>query len=289
MEISFRGPRGGDSDMSSSVKEDRRLRQSGVPLPLHRLRQVARHLAGVCYLRPGDIWLTSFPRSGSTWLRTILANLMRVAGGQHSGITPSELDSMMPTLGLSDLSRPWSQPCLPRFVKTHRPYVPFLFGRPRRSVVLVRDPRDALVSYYRLMIASTIQPYQGSLSEFLRDSRFGLPAYQRHFESWHARATSLVSYEGLRADPAQAVRETLAALGIDVSPTLIAGAIELSNRERMRAIAEAHGQRDPGRFVSNFQAYGKAAVGGWAEVFSTADRAYYEGFCRRHTVMPAYP
>jgi len=275
--------------MSSSAKADRRLRQSGVPLPVHRVRQVVRHLAGICCLRGRDVWLTSFPRAGSTWLRTILANVIRVAAGQHSGITPSELDALMPTLGLSDLSRPWSQPCLPRFVKTHRPYVPVLFSRPRRSVVLVRDPRDALVSYHRLMCASTIRPFRGSLSEFLQDPRFGLPAYQRHFESWHRRATSLLSYESLRAEPAQAVRELFAALGIDVPQTIIDGAIELSNRDRMHAIAEAHGQRDPGRFVSDFQAYGKAAVGGWASEFSEADRAYYEGFCRRHAAMPAYP
>ncbi len=275
--------------MSSSDEQDPRLRQSGTPLPVHRARQIVRHLAGVRYLRPGDIWLTSFPRSGSTWFRTILANLIRLDSGQHDGITPSELDTMMPTLGLSDLSRPWPECCLPRFVKTHRPYVPVLFGRPQRSVVLVRDPRDALLSYYRLMSASTIQPFHGTLSEFLRHPRLGLPAYQRHFESWQRRATSTLSYESLRANPAQAVSNTLGALGIEVTPGRIASAVELSHRDRMRAIAQQHGQRDPGRFVSNFQAYGKAAVGGWAEVFSETDRAYYEGFCKRHAIMPAYP
>lgn len=124
----------------------------------------------------GIIWLASFPKSGNTWFRILLANLTSSADepadinnlDERGGIASSRAEFEAVTMLASDLLgydeidrlRPRVYAHLAarateqRWIKTHDAYTLNPDGEPlmgrgaaRGAVYLVRDPRDVAVSY----------------------------------------------------------------------------------------------------------------------------------------------
>jgi hypothetical protein len=124
----------------------------------------------------GIIWLASFPKSGNTWFRALIANLDAgegepadindlsgrggIASSRHEFEAVTMLDSALLTDDDIDRLRPEvyahiaAQLTEQRWIKAHDAYalnadgVPTLGrGVARRAVYLVRDPRDVAVSY----------------------------------------------------------------------------------------------------------------------------------------------
>lgn len=138
------------------------------------------------------VWLASYPKSGNTWMRSILTaltthQLLFDANLLGSGSQPYAVGSLLGTLGLdprwldrADLHRardhlirqaasePLRSDCrdLPRFRKTHEVYrpgtpgaEPFVTECTRAAVLIVRDPRDVACSYgpfFGLDLASAV-------------------------------------------------------------------------------------------------------------------------------------
>lgn len=90
--------------------------------------------------REDDIWLASYPRSGSHFVRFILISARHYL--KH-GVFPSDLSGMK-TIPDVHGGRLEFAACAPRIIKTHFPFDP----RYRRVIHLVRDPRDVIVSYF---------------------------------------------------------------------------------------------------------------------------------------------
>lgn len=123
----------------------------------------------------GIIWLASYPKSGNTWLRVFLANLLApgdapagineldgvghgaarhlfddFAGVDSSDLTPDELDALRP--GVYEAMT--AESAGPIFLKTHDAYCSTASGEPvlaRRAtaaaVYIVRSPLDVAPSY----------------------------------------------------------------------------------------------------------------------------------------------
>src|ERR1017187_3695816 len=84
-----------------------------------------------------DVFVASYPRSGSTWLRFVLAEALT---GQPS--TFPSVNRAIPQVGYH--AQALRLPAGGRFIKTHESYR----RECRRAVCLVRDPRDTLLSEY---------------------------------------------------------------------------------------------------------------------------------------------
>lgn len=205
-----------------------------------RIAHLALHYArGLAHLRAEDVVLASFPRSGSTYLRRILAECLEPSARAELAepMTFAQVDARMPEWGTPHL-RPARAGAPPRFVKTHRPYTPLL--RRQRAVLLVRDPLDALASYHHLWSArKEAEPMERSA--FLRDSRLGLPRWIRHTRSWQPRAALVLRYAALRAEPEETARAVLRIAGLRVDDERIRRAVALSSAEQVRRVQEASG------------------------------------------------
>ncbi|MFF2546241.1 sulfotransferase domain-containing protein [Kitasatospora sp. NPDC058063] len=128
----------------------------------------------------------------------------------------------------------------PQFVKTHLYPEAFAGLRPAGVVLLVRDPRDAVHSYYRWRLGFSENGEHGSFTEFLRrPARSGLvpPLDWAHFNlSWaeHGLDARMLRFEELKTDPIAVMRRLLADFGVDPEPAVLARAVERSSFEAMR-------------------------------------------------------
>lgn len=188
-------------------------------------------------LRSSDGLLVSYPASGSTWLRFLLAHAL-------TGEEP-DFDSIRTTV--PPVGRHRSAPALlaggGRLVRTHEPLGSHA-GRAGQPVVyLVRDGRTVALSYLDHLRREG--RYQGDLAEFLE--RF-VQGRLDGYGSWAAHVLSalefgraasarflLLRYEDLHAHPEAELSRVLAFLGREVDHVVLATIVRAHTKERMRA------------------------------------------------------
>jgi hypothetical protein len=211
--------------------------------------------------------VASYPRSGNSWTRVMLACYL-TAGPIRSRDT---LDDLVPDLHqlLSGGSLLPPDDLRPAIVKTHfppraevhQPYRPFA----RKILYLVRNPRDIVFSYMRLLHIEG-----GYRRQFAKDfiaNRGGtnihkqLGIWPQHVRDWtspdgihecfpNVTGIQVIKYEDMRADPARQLRLILEFLDIDdkVEPDRLGIALENSSLEKMRAMEEVERRSGPNMY-----------------------------------------
>lgn len=253
----------------------------------HFSGRIARYVRGLVGLRSSDTLLTSFPRSGSTWIRFFLCNLVSLREMDGRTVGFPLLDATMVELGVDDLRRPWPHTTIPRVVKTHRPRS-VLFSRAGAAILVSRDPRDAVVSLYWYERGKTRPRFQGDLGEFLRHPRLGLPAWFRHYRSWAPHADLTLTYEELVADPSAQFARLLSFLGVGEEEAVVAEALERSHFRNVRAVERSEGHTREDKFGPEFRFARRGGSGSWQEHFSEKDERYYTDL-HRHYGIGIYP
>jgi hypothetical protein len=149
-------------------------------------------------------WLASYPKSGNTWLRLMLARLLQ----------PDVPWSLQLLQAIPIDHAPAAATA--RVVKTHAQYRPAVHRVAGADVVyLVRDPRDVALS-----MAAFYGCTQARAAELLRGAVLGdgtyLGSWSAHVQGWlDARVCGLVlAFERLRADPVAALRQVAGVCGL---------------------------------------------------------------------------
>lgn len=204
---------------------------------------------------PGITWLASYPKSGNTWTRVLLANYLR----DEELTSLDDLNLAVPDLTANLLNRGRLLPLgedRPLAVKTHfMPDVEVMQQYREHTgkvIYLVRSPRDVMLSSARhLNIA------EGHKADFVKYfiANRGVPQWEesgwgtwpRHVDAWtlpdplhenfpHADVL-VVRYEDLRADPFAELGRMAEFLNLagGTDPERIRRAVENSTLEKMRA------------------------------------------------------
>ncbi len=207
-------------------------------------------------LRATDIFLASYPRSGSTWLRFLLFESIAGRSSGFGNVNQSIPDVKEHKIGL---------PLMPnggRLIKTHEIYHPEY----RKAVYLVRDPRDVALSEYAYQTALGLvnQPLDEYLRVFLTKGVNPFSSWSAHVESWLSAPLSsdnllLVKFEDLRRDSVKSVAEIVEFFGMVPDKERIRQAIANNSVERMKAKEKETPQRasKKGQFIRS------GSVGGW--------------------------
>jgi hypothetical protein len=184
---------------------------------------------------PRDVFLASYPRSGSTWLRFMLASLL-----EHEADFDN-IPRIIPPIGRQSEALA-HLPDGGRLIKTHERR-DFPHGRRcRRAVYLLRDGRDVAVSYfYWVQRAGT---FSGSFLDFLHlfltGPLDGYGPWQVHVRSWldspliASQRLLMVRYEDLLQAPDQTLGHITEFLGIPVGAAQIREAVEAQGFQQMR-------------------------------------------------------
>jgi hypothetical protein len=162
------------------------------------------------------VWVASFPRSGNTFLRIVLH---RLCGVRTS--TVYDIDGVAERLGkdlIGFTDRPGGLSEMravdePHFVKTHRQRDADV-DEDDRAICLVRDGRDALVSWARQASEEDPSTYEDEIrSKVLRVSTAGTGSWGTNVLSWlrpSAPHRVVLRYEDLIRDPHATVTPIIA-------------------------------------------------------------------------------
>src|SRR6201987_839110 len=122
---------------------------------------------------PDDVFLVSYPRSGNTWTRFLLGNLIH----QDEPVTFSNIESRIPEIYFNPDRALRALP-RPRMLKSHECFQP----QYPHVIYIVRDPRDVAISFYHHNVKAGNIPDDYSITSFV--SRFIAGEFDRKFGSW---------------------------------------------------------------------------------------------------------
>jgi hypothetical protein len=258
------------------------------------------------------VWIASYPKSGSTWLRAFLHNYVRDPAEPH------DINSLMElTTGESSAARyrahdprPASRytiadvqrlrPLVHRdlaaahsglvFVKTHNALLvvegvqTITRDVTAAAIYILRDPRDVAISYSRHLgrpidetigIMADVEAATGGSDEKVYER---LSSWSAHVHFWTRRPhpeLHVMRYEDMLAAPEAAFGGLIRFLGQEPPPERLARAVRFSDFAVLRAQEQARGFiEQPARSSGAFFRSGQA--GAWREALSRAQIARIE-------------
>ncbi len=223
-----------------------------------------------------DILLASFPKTGNTYTRFVLANVIALQELKGKEVNFFNLGEILPELGVSDLSRSWPHKSLPRVIKTHRPYRD-AFKKAGTAICVIRDPRDTMISYYNYQKARKSVSYAGSLSEFIKDKGYGIKAYNDHVEGWLEHKPNVLLYKDIIEEGLSSFKQLFQKLDIDVPQDILLEAIARSQPDVLKKVELKEGRpKQDKNFKKGYVFIRNASVGQWKGTYTDDDMAYFK-------------
>jgi len=228
--------------------------------------------------RPDDVFIASFPKSGTTWAQQIVRlvysrGLIRDSDPALHAIIPWLDDSEdLPDLSVVDTLTS------PRVFKSHNPYhlLPCKLTESNRLIYVTRTAKDTAVSMYFHTFGFKMYEYDEPIEHFIGEfmaGRVEYGPYWTHLSSWYAqrkRSNILVlHYEDMQRDLAATVARVAHFLDQPLTNEEIERIAELSTFSSMKKDHRTsmqlwdEEQRKPGM---PFMRKGKA--GDWANHFT---------------------
>jgi hypothetical protein len=206
---------------------------------------LGRDIAGrTLAVRPDDTFIVSYPRSGNTWTRFLVANLV------HPGepATFANIERLVPDAEAQS-SRYMRNVRSPRTIKSHSYFDP----RYPRVICIVRDPRDVVLSYYDFSRKYRHIPDDYPLARYVSDCVAGRlisadwGTWGENVGSWvFARGARpgflLLRYEDLKARTEIELQRIAGFYGITLTAEQSAAVIERSSADRMREMEKTQGK-----------------------------------------------
>lgn len=193
--------------------------------------------------QPGDVFITSWGKSGTTMMQQMFHQLRMIAATGAPDMDFDDISRMTPwadTAPMIDFDMTAPQRAAPRGFKSHREYERLPAGA--RYVVTLRDPKETYVSFHRFFEGWHIEVGAFSLEEFFPIWMGGGPGgtdYFTHLLSWYARRnepdTLLATYRWAVKNRPAMIRRLATFIGIDATDDMVRQVEECTSREFMVA------------------------------------------------------
>jgi hypothetical protein len=257
-------------------------------------------------LDPRDVFIASFPRSGSHWLKF---QLLEIITGQSADfenvkkritrVGDHGVPGAAALVALGVINPGKAEPLMPdgsRLMHTHEPY-----RRDYRKVIyLVRDVRDVALSEFAigkelgLLRYYEIYEFDNFLEPFLNGSIDRYRTWPDHVISYLDSPLAkngnllVLRFEDLRKNPEEHLRRILEFLGVRAGQEDIRRAIAHNTVEKMRAKEDTSqamrkSSGEEGRFVR------RGSVGGWRESFTEKQVRLVDQYAGRVLELMGYP
>jgi Sulfotransferase domain len=255
---------------------------AGLRSSIDYLKQQKRNLKRRRKLRQADVVIVSHAKSGRTWLCTMISHLYH----QKYGIEHSKL-IRMDNFHLIN-------PEIPKIFVTHdsrktrswRPLADVAQYASKKVILLVRDPRDVVVSAY--FHFTRRHRHADDMPLMLYAFQEQLPRLVDFMNKWADTITEIpcsmiVRYEDLHCRPHQELAKVANFIGGNFSDAMIGQAVEFASYDNLRELERQRffnssrlhpgDSADPESFKVR-----RAQVGGYRNHFSDDDLAAVEQF-----------
>jgi hypothetical protein len=209
---------------------------------IYGIKVVFKYLLGIdvadrnLAVYPDDTFVVSYPRSGNTWTRFLIANLVFPS----ESVAFTNIERLIPDTS-SQSNRALKNTPRPRIIKSHTYFDP----RCRRVLYIVRDPRDLVLSYYNFQRKYRQLTDDYPLADYVDDFvngrliSAGWGSWGENVASWvytrqNHNGFLLLRYEDMKSDTERELKRIAAFLGLEPTPERLKQAIEASSPERMR-------------------------------------------------------
>ena len=192
---------------------------------------------GLREIYPEDVFIVSFPKSGNTWVRFLIANML----SEGETVTLKNINNYVP--GIYNFRKEIDKKEPPRFIKSHGTE----FASFPKTVYIYRDYRDVVISYFYYLKGHG--QFDGSLQEFVRSKQLRTPfgTWEEHLsEALKYRAKFpdqilFVGFDQLKNDTVHTVEKIAMFCGI--TPTIsVEKVVQKCDFEALQAVEQKHGK-----------------------------------------------
>lgn len=253
---------------------------------MYGAKRIATYLLGTdiagrqLAVRADDTFIVSYPRSGNTWTRFLIANLL--FGDQP--VSFANIERLIPDAEAVS-NRYLKNIPSPRLIKTHQ----YFDHRYPKVLYITRDPRDVLLSYYHFS-----RKYRHIADDYpLEQYIHGVVTGTSHSTAWGTWAENvgtwlaaragrptflLMRYEDLMADTQSELAKVARFFGVDPSADKLREAIENSSADRLRELEKKEGSEwvATKNKRSDIPMIGSAVTGKWKSALPEAAIAEIE-------------
>jgi hypothetical protein len=254
---------------------------------IYGLKTVMQYLLGTdranrsFAVRADDTFVVSYPRSGNTWTRFLIANLVH----PQREVTFANIEQLIPDTS-SQSNRALKRTSSPRIIKTHQ----YFDHRYPRVIYIVRDPRDVVLSYYdfqrkyrQIQDGYPIEQYvEDFVSGRINSRDWG--TWGENVASWIATRSNndkflLLRYEDMVSSTVRELSRVARFIGVPADNDRLQRVVENCSADRMRGLEQRQAQewiatrnrRQDIPFVR------VAKSGGWKTALTPASVATIEG------------
>jgi len=245
-------------------------------------------------------FILSYPKCGRTWLRFMLGRYLLGFESDANPLPVQEFSFAAPDFTNVQITHD----DFPQWKHFSKVSTAKGIYSGKKVLLLVRDPRDVLVSnYFQVTLRGDAEwaesAFDGSLSNFVRHHTGGLASIVAYYNVWarkrHVpRAFQLLTYEEMVANPFAALKQTVAFLDWPKRPDAhFYRVIDNARFDKMRALEASnrldskHLRPPPDGNPEGFKVR-RGKVGGYRDYLSEADLAYINAFLAER-LDPFYP
>ncbi|SFG89785.1 Sulfotransferase domain-containing protein [Desulfotomaculum arcticum] len=257
------------------------MAQKKLPLE-YRLKRVIKKILGrpvregnALKVRHDDRFIVSYPKSGNTWMRFLVGNLL-----SNEPVNFFNVEYLVPDMYWNTDKHMHALPS-PRYIKSHEPYDP----RYNKVVYLIRDGRDVAVSYYYHLKRENRMDLEFSdyLKKFAAGKLDDFGTWGDNINSWmqnvgeQSNRFLMIRYEDLIRDAQAELFKVCQFLGLPKSIEQIDLAVQDSSFEKMAEHEKRTGKENMFKNTNQkikFIRSGK--VGSWRDMFTERDKDLFK-------------
>lgn len=221
-----------------------------------------------------DVFLVSYPKSGNTWIRFLISNLLY----PEVDITFANIQNLIPDIYLAS-NRELLQISRSRILKSHEYFDP----RYKKVILITRDPRDVTLSAYFHFIKYGLIAKTTSLEEFTQgflSNHYHFVRQSNPLASWGENTGSwlgamegkdnnnflLLRYEDFQTDITMQLAKIAKFIHLDCLESDINLAVEKSSFKRMRELERIQQNVWPNKYTRQNIAFVREAVSGQGRI-----------------------
>nr|XP_046258803.1 amine sulfotransferase-like [Scatophagus argus] len=235
-------------------------------------------------IRPTDIFLVTYPKSGTVWMQQILAQIMEAVHPEWAQNGTNRVQ--VPCLEIRIADDPFRERPDPRIFRSHLPPDMLPLGVKEKQIKVVyvwRNPKDVLVSLYYFahswVFLETPQSFEDFFQRFL-DGNTYMGSWFDHVKEYYAARDQLnihfVQYENMLKDLRGEVVKICAFLGKDLTDEAIDHVVEMSTFKNMKTNPKANYKDLVEGIQYKTNTMRKGVAGDWKNLFTVAQNERFD-------------